>query len=652
MSNYKHQSVVGTLTLVPHGSPDGGDGFFFEKEDGSFLSLKFSGGRADSSTVPLNEKVAMCMSAVEVDGFNVVCTHKPFFTKVAQPMMLEASNGKVKKHIGVFRQMPLNTTEEAQAKQLKKTQSQAKSIQDYYRHYGHNIWDVEVRGYVMLGEENAYPPYYAKNDINKFMADNDMEGFEPNYFHVNGGYHKSYCGQGNKPGNRSVTYIHYACGVKTMVHEIGHNLGLHHASTLNTETDKLVEYGDQTSVMGSSQRLPGFNSVNVVQLGFEDEREIKRVSTTQQILICPLEMTKHGMHENEYQNVVIEAASKTFHLSIRKIKGVQYHSSVRDPSALFIHEATRDKHSILVDGMMRYPGASRIIYNNIKIEYLEYENETARVNIIYGDDDAPDDIPMPTGFPESLPAVSIGTEHNGAWYNPDYTGEGLDLHVKGDKMVLYWYTYNVKQTSRRFYLATCSLEEGLNEFDILTTEDGTWDDPTLHTSKVVGKGQLYFFDGTRGVFNWNTEEHGRGSIEVTPVALSGENPHPSNGSYYQPSRNGEGFTIQFFEHLDSVAAFWFSYGPTVKGGPYDRYTGNMKQRWYVCSGKRSEDGTYDLTVYEATNNKWMYVRDNPGTDEVGTAKLTITDVNNIVFDFDIDADQVTDKGTYDLQRLF
>ena len=649
MSEYTHQSVIGKLTSVPHGGPDGSIGYFFEKEDETFLTVKFVGGFADARTVPLNEKIALCMSVVEIDGFHVVCTHKPFYTVIAQPMMLEASNGKIKKHIGIFRQLPLTTTEEARAKQLVRTQEQAKSVQEFYRYYGNKVWDVEVRGYVMLGESSAHPPYYARSDVTKYMNEHDMEGFEPNYFHVNGGYSEGYCGQGNKPGNRSVTYINYVCGVKTMIHELGHNLNLHHASTFDG-VDKLVEYGDKTSVMGSAQSVSGFNSVNVIQLGFEDEREIKHITETQQILICPIELTKHGMHENEYQNVIFKSGTKTFHVSIRKIKGGQYYSGESDESMLYIHESTRDTHSIRYPSL-RYPGPNvrRTLPGGVVVEYLEYANETARVNIIFSGDSKPDDIPMPVGFPAALPSVSIGPEHNGAWYDKDYTGEGLDLHVKDDKMVLYWYTYNVKQRSRRFYFAACSLTDGLNEFDIMTTEDGTWADPTLYTPKTVGKGQLYFFDGTRGVFNWNTDEHGRGSMEVTPVALSN---HPSTGSYYQPSRDGEGFTIQFFDHLDSVTAFWYSYGPIERGTGYNNYKGNMKQRWYVCSGKKTDDGSYDLKVYEATDNMWMHLRDEPNVHEVGTAKIVVNDVDNITFDYDINADNVTGKGTYELIRLF
>lgn len=551
----------------------------------------------------------------------------------------------IKKHIGLFRQMPLNTSDESIAKQLIRTKKDAADIQYFYRYYTRHIWDVRCEGYVMRGEENTHPPIYAQNDIRKYIAEHDMKGFEPNYFQVHGGYSSGYCGQGNRPGNRCVTYLTFGCGPKTKVHEPGHNFNLHHASTLSGSD--LKEYGDTTSIMGSGTRVAGFNSVDMLNLDLPSDREIKRVTKTEQILICPIEMPKHGMHENEYQHIIIGSGREPYNLSLRKGKGVEYPCGERYEDKLYVHQDKKDEHSIRILGDIR-PGGSKQIKSSIKVTYHEYKNETARVSIIFGDDPLPADIPMPEGFPKNIPSVVLEPKHSGAWFDPERNGQGFDIHIKEDRMVFYWYTFNYKQNSRRFYTATCSVGEGLEEFDIYTTEDGTWIDPTLHTTKKVGRGQLYFFDDTHGVFNFDTEEHGRGSVEIVPVALATDN--LNNGSYYQKSRNGEGFTIQFFD--DICVVYWYSYGPKMFGSAYGNYTGNMTQRWYVCSGTKDSEGTYNLTVYEPIDGRWMKLQEDSNVHKVGSVKLIVIDNNNIKFNYDIDADRLSGIGSFDLKKLF
>jgi hypothetical protein len=655
----KYKSVVGILTYVAY--PTELAAHYLELENGEFLTIKFAGGYTQSLEVEdaLTRKISLTVSEVEIDGFHVVPVVDKFFTILRNnDMLLMANAAKVKKHIGVFRQVPVGTTDESKAKSMTYVARHVKTIQDYYRRYGGHVWDVEVRGYVMEGEANAHPPYYAKSDTDNYMATHDMEGFEPNYFHIWGGTSGGYCGQGNLPGNRSVTYMNSACGTKTMIHELGHNFGLHHASTFRAgnpdaeppTADKIVEYGDTSSIMGMGSSVVGINSVDAVRLGLEEDREVKVVTETQQVFVAPFELSERDLRENEYANVRIEKGTTPYHVTLRKVKGAHYGNNRRSEDTLYVYEYARDKHSILILGTMKV-GSSKTLPNGAVVKYLEYADETARVNIIYNSSDVtPQDIPMLTGFQVPMGTVTVEPKHSGSWFNRDNNGEGFDIHVKEDRTVLYWYTYNHKQTSRRFYYAVCpTTETGPIEFDILTTEDGTWEDPTLAESITVGKGELFFYDGNNGVFSYDLNDLGRGSIELVPVALSTD--HPSNGSYYQPSRSGEGFTIQFYDHLNLCVAYWYSYGPTVRGS-YGGYSGNMKQRWYACVGAKNADGTYTLDVSEALDNVWMGLRDEPGVNSVGSATVTIVDDNNIKFDYGINADRVSGTGTYNLTKLF
>lgn len=668
------KSVVGTLTHVPYG-PDGSM-HYFELEDGvTFLNVKFAGGYTHAVKVGdyLNRKISLMVSITEINGFHIIPDIDKFFTLLRNDQSLLMGNAaKIKKHIGLFRQLNFKEgdpppTEEALAKAQGMIDAHAVKIEEYYRRYGGHVWDVRVRGFVMRGNENAHPPTYARNDVSKFIEENpeQMGDFVPNYFHVQGGYSQGYCGQGNLPGNRSVTYVNYSCGTKTMIHELGHNFGLHHASTHtngnpNAEPpipDKIVEYGDSTSIMSSATSINGLNSVELVRLGLEMDRETTRIGETTQVLIAPIELSERDMRENEYQNVRVGSGTEPYHLSLRKSvdDGWFYSQGRKGTDTLYVHKYARDKHSIRMLADIQV-GGGKTLPNGARIEYLEYENECARVNVIFNGEPAPADLPMPTGFPVPMDTVYVAPEHNGAWYDPNHNGEGFDFQIKEDKMVMYWYTYNHRHKTRRFFYAQAPITGGTGpvEFDLFTTADGTWEDPTLANREIpAGTAQLYFHDGNNGVFLYDSPSYGRGSIEIVPVALSSG--HPSNGSYYQPSRNGEGFTVQVFEQLNMCVAYWYSYGPAWYGSP--TYRGNSKQRWYACVGSKNDDGTYDLELMECQNNYWMQLRDDPDVEYVGTAKLTIVDDTHITFDYDINANPpsqrpVVGTGTFNLEKIF
>jgi hypothetical protein len=291
------------------------------------------------------------------------------------------------------------------------------------------------------------------------------------------------------------------------------------------------------------------------------------------------------------------------------------------------------------------PGDTKKLIDGTMIEYLEYANETARVNIYYNKNDPrPEDIPMPEGFPSVMSTAPPSSKYNGLWWNKDFDGEGFDIHIDDDAAVVYWFTYNQENTARRFYIGNCPLDGNTLDFDIFTTENGTWGNPNQHESVLAGKGQLYFLDAEHAIFNYNTEEHGRGSVELTPLVMSPN--HPSNGVYYQPSRNGEGVSIQFFSHLKSCVMYLYSYGPKKNNKP------NTEQRWYACHGTDNEDGTYDIKLYEAVDNTWMGFRDAPNVNPVGTGKLTAISPNALDFEYNIAADGVNGSVGLSLKRLF
>ena len=194
----------------------------------------------------------------------------------------------------------------------------------------------------------------------------------------------------------------------------------------------------------------------------------------------------------------------------------------------------------------------------------------------------------------------ITEAHSGLWYKKEYDGQGFDIIVKGERVVVYNYTFSQDGEKQRFYMGNGIIEDGACVFDWYTTKNGTFDDPTTREVIKVGKAQLFFNDDDTGVFHFNTTEHGRGSVNLT--RLSTMIPSEYNGSWYAEERVGEGFSIQRFDNL--IVAYWYTYDN--KGN----------QKWYTLSGKHPSE----LIMYETLGGRWMFY-DDIETKVIGEARM-------------------------------
>ena len=483
-----------------------------------------------------------------------------------------------------------------------------------------NKWDVQVRGYVLPSDCNMKPWDFCYKAVREWMRENDMDGFEPNYFHVAGFQNgASYCGQGQLGGDKSVTYMMHICGVKTIIHELGHNLGLHHSGSRD-ENGVEREYGDTSSIMGSNEAIRGLTSPHLHHLGLETGRETLDIESTRQVLVAPVELQEAAMHNDEYQNVIVRKPdSVRYYLSMRKTKGTPWPLLPRDEDTLFIHEwnkgsMTRTKR--LMPDLK--PGQSRTLPNGVNIHYLEYANETARVNVLYPGDSTPADIPMPAGFPEPFAMPQFTEAHQGAWFEPRLNGQGFDIHVKDGKALVYWYTYD-NRGNCRWYIATGNIVDNIMEAYVTTTRGGNFSNPASADVITIGKCQLYFYTKDRGVFNFSTEEHGRGSTEIQPVALA-ERPLPFlSGSWFDPHNQGDGISTQFY-HGNTMVGYFYTYKRS--------YNRDTMQHWYYLQGTPD-----DMTIYNGVNGKFL----SDSAFElvpVGTGKITI-DEDICTFTYDL-----------------
>ena len=623
MSSYI--TLTGYLREVTDGS------YYMDLEDGSYKVVRY---RASAEhNVPINKLIALSVFVDRSGKAYVISDEMPNYTLISQA----AGDPLLKKHIGIFRCIPLGTTPEKEAYWQDVADDAAIRVQNYYRYFSTN-WDVEVHGYVIRYEGSTQPPAYAREPISEFIAAHDMQGFEPNYFHVWGGGSNSYCGLGDVNGNRSVTFINHStttCGVRTIKHELGHNFGLRHAG-IHDGVD-LKEYGDITDIMGSGQnKVAGMHSFHMVQMGWYDSREIMVVDQTKQILMAPIEMPYHGMHPEEYQHIVIKKAGfDDYYLSLRKTKGTRYPLDSRMDGVIYAHRIERDNKTKLYEEIK--PNIFLRLNNGVVVQHLEYKDETARVNIIFSSDPLPVHLPMPTGFPVPMPSATITPAHTGAWYSPEFDRQGFDVYVRPDnKVSIVWYTYDDTGDGQPIWYMGYGTSNGsyVNFDELRITKSGTFNDPTTYEEVVVGSAQLYFLDNKRGVFNWNTENYGRGGIEVIPAMLSASD---KDGLWYQADKDGSGFGLHFLEG-DRCGAYWYN------------YDNNGRQRWWLMVGSLVGD-TYELDISEYIGGRWMYY-DDPDDMSAGSATLKSLPSGKLKFNYNLDSTTVKDTGELLLTRVF
>lgn len=126
------------------------------------------------------------------------------------------------------------------------------------------------------------------------------------------------CGWWGLGGGRQ-SWVRYG-GMMVYAHELGHNLGMHHAGT-DTNNDGAIEseYGDYSCVMGNSSNVAGINGAHLMQLGTYNSFPDKIVNGTRgQYTVSPLDW--HPLTATGAQIVRIPKAntSEYYYLTYRQ----------------------------------------------------------------------------------------------------------------------------------------------------------------------------------------------------------------------------------------------------------------------------------------------------------------------------------------------
>jgi len=114
----------------------------------------------------------------------------------------------------------------------------------------------------------------------------NLGGYNYIAYALPGGGGCGWAGLGEMPGNE--TWNVYCGAAWIYRHEIGHNLGMHHAAT-GTGTGISSEYGDESDPMGSSGRSTQVNAPHRVQMGWMPSNQVLSVQQNGTYSIAPLE---------------------------------------------------------------------------------------------------------------------------------------------------------------------------------------------------------------------------------------------------------------------------------------------------------------------------------------------------------------------------
>lgn len=141
----------------------------------------------------------------------------------------------------------------------------------------------------------------------------------------------------------------------------------------------------------------------------------------------------------------------------------------------------------------------------------------------------------------------------GVWWNPQTSGNGLDLHLGGRSLGLGWYTYREDGTPIWYHAAGEFNAEGVVEADLLELH---WTEAGV-TQQVVGSIRLSRINSEHARFEYQLgDETGVWNIEPVQYTAQRVEVDPS-GAYYLPQSSGFGLSIEQIGTVQAAAYYAF-----------------------------------------------------------------------------------------------
>ncbi|WP_299011899.1 reprolysin-like metallopeptidase [uncultured Shewanella sp.] len=189
-------------------------------------------------------------------------------------------------------------------------------------------------------------------------------------------------------------------------HELGHNLGMHHASTdLDNDGNLESEYGDHSGVMGNNSQVRQINAPHRYQLGiyeqFPDQFLTAPTNGNYHLSSIELDPSEHNL---DHQVIRLSKSSPDNH----------YYISLRNDIGVFgMHDTYSDKVNIhhYAEGYNRTHFITALTEgetftdteNNIDIEVIDINTNNATININMAPSLRPEDL---VGYFERTPVTN------------------------------------------------------------------------------------------------------------------------------------------------------------------------------------------------------------------------------------------------------
>ena len=126
-------------------------------------------------------------------------------------------------------------------------------------------------------------------------------------------------------------------------------------------------------------------------------------------------------------------------------------------------------------------------------------------------------------------AVDINAGMDGAWFDPDTSGQGyfIDAHPDpegGNFIFVSWFTYgNATASGLRWLTAQGGFEGSMAEIDVFETTGGSFDDPQATSTTQVGTMSLDFTDCSNALLAYSLPANGaEGDMAITRVLPGGQ----------------------------------------------------------------------------------------------------------------------------------
>ncbi len=178
-------------------------------------------------------------------------------------------------------------------------------------------------------------------------------------------------------------------------------------------------------------------------------------------------------------------------------------------------------------------------------------------------------------------------ERSGSWYDPDRNGEGFIIqYIDDSQAIVYWFTFD-ETGAQRWFIGPATQSGAVLQIDELLITEGGEFGPGFEPDQVrridVGELRITFSgsgDEERGAAEYTIDgvEGSQSLVRLTRTvetdAAAGAGVPRKSGSWFDPTRDGEGFVLEVLPDGRPLV-YWFTYD--LSG----------KQAWMVGIGQSS-----------------------------------------------------------------